>query len=99
MKPAPGLAELWSVENSLLLFDEPDTFLHPKWQAKFIPNILKRKIDNQIIITTHSPSIISDLHKQQLIILNNGKLVEKAFNPFGKPVNEILIDFFAVEGL
>jgi len=94
-----GLAEIWNVENSLLLLDEPDTFLHPKWQAEFIPNLSKNLKGNQAIITTHSPSIVSDVSKQQLIGMKEGKIVEFAFNPYGKKVEEVLLDFFNVKSL
>lgn len=56
------------VENLILLFDEPDANFHPEWSRQYINNLvseLKRNTSKdlkfQIIITTHSPFMISDL--------------------------------------
>ncbi len=52
----------------LFLLDEPDIFAHPEWQRKLINNLkigLERIFDNkkifQIILTSHSPFVTSDL--------------------------------------
>lgn len=62
-------------ENYLLLLDEVDLGLHPRWQRKWIstalPIIEKIFEDNnlQIIITTHSPIFLSDIFKENIIFL------------------------------
>ena len=100
-----GLKELLATENTLFLFDEPDTYLHPKWQREFIQNALVQGMDSKssFIISSHSANIISGLKKRQLKIINkeNNKSILKdfSFNPYGKPVDQLLIDFFDVKGL
>jgi ABC-type cobalamin/Fe3+-siderophores transport system ATPase subunit len=101
-----GLKELLAAENSLFLLDEPDTYLHPSWKREFVSDIFKEHQDlfrNYSVITTHSPNILSALKKGQLYILINesgkSRLKEVSFNTFGKPVDELLIDFFDVESL
>lgn len=100
-----GLKELLATENTLFLLDEPDTYLHPKWQREFIQNALVHGIDSKssFIISSHSANIISGLRKKQLKIINkeNNKSILKdfSFNPYGKPVDQLLIDFFDVKGL
>ena len=93
-----GLFTLWDGHNTLFLFDEPDVYLHPKWQRKFIP-FLQREIssDSSIIISTHSPSIVSDIKKEQLYLLRNGRVITKQFEHYGKNVDQILIDFFDID--
>lgn len=62
-------------ENYLLLLDEVDLGLHPRWQRKWIstalPIIEKIFEDNhlQIIITTHSPIFLSDIFEENIIFL------------------------------
>ena len=48
--------------NILVLIDEPEISLHITWQKEFLNDLLKIiKIQNiQVIIATHSPSIIDD---------------------------------------
>ncbi len=85
-------------KNLLYLYDEPDVFLHPKWQQKFVDNV-RRSIDqtSMVIITSHSPNIVSDLKNQNLHLLRNGKVVTKALKYYGKTVESILGDYFGLE--
>ncbi|MDY0320219.1 MAG: AAA family ATPase [Arcobacteraceae bacterium] len=67
-------------ENFLFInifLDEIDLGLHPQWQKKFlnlILNIFKNyHIKLNIILTSHSPFILSDLPKENIIFLNKYK--------------------------
>jgi ABC-type multidrug transport system ATPase subunit len=100
-----GLKELLASENSLILLDEPDTYLHPEWKRDFINEFFTEDetYKNFYIITSHSPNIVSAVKKGQLKILkeenNKSFLRQFTLNPYGKPVDSILIDFFGVDGL
>lgn len=55
-------------DRMILLFDEPETHLHPKWQRTIIPALMQstkqlRKIaaDPQFLIATHSPLVTASL--------------------------------------
>lgn len=64
--------------DSLILIDEPELSLHPEWQATFISTLKKIGSNNQFIIATHSPYIVSNLTPEDnLIVLN---LDEKEHN-------------------
>ena len=53
-------------EEAVILIDELDLHLHPKWQ-KTIVDDLKRTFPNcQFIISTHSPFIIQSLNAEEL---------------------------------
>lgn len=61
-------------DNVLICIDEGDLYLHPQWQQAFlsqlidyIPLIIRKKI--QLIFTTHSPFLVSDLPRENLILL------------------------------
>lgn len=43
----------------ILLMDEPEISLHVEWQNSFIDNLLKLNNNMQVILVTHSPSIVS----------------------------------------
>ena len=99
-----GLRELLITGNTVLLLDEPDTYLHPEWQRDFVKSIIDiEDSKTNYFITSHSPNIISGLKKEQLKILENidnkTNVREFSFNPFGKPVHMILTDYFALKGL
>lgn len=85
-------------KNLLYLYDEPDVFLHPKWQQTFVDNLCQGLDDTSMaIITSHSPSIVSDLKDQSLHLLRKGKVVTKSLKHYGKTVENILGDYFGLE--
>ncbi len=99
-----GMKELLATQNSLFLFDEPDTYLHPQWQREYV-EILKPEEKGLVnfLIMTHSVNIISGLKEGQLKVIQNidGRacLKEISFKHYGKPVDLLLIDFFDFDGL
>ncbi|MDR6760255.1 hypothetical protein J2Y38_000434 [Flavobacterium sp. 2755] len=69
-------------EYVIVSIDEGELYLHPEWQRKYI-NTLYQFFEHhsrsynkkfQIIITSHSPFIISDIPKQNLIFLKKDSL-------------------------
>ncbi|OJE17822.1 hypothetical protein A9490_13660 [Bacillus thuringiensis] len=55
----------------IVLIDEIDLHLHPKWQRRIVDD-LKRTFPNvQFIVTTHSPFIIQSLQEGELRILKH----------------------------
>jgi len=73
--------------NGIVLIDELDLHLHPKWQ-KTIVNDLKETFPGiQFIATTHSPFIVQSLKRTELINLNQDQETEE--DPFRKSIEEI----------
>lgn len=57
--------------KGVVLIDEIDMHLHPKWQKTIIAD-LKRTFPNiQFITTTHSPFIVQSLKAREIINLDN----------------------------
>ncbi len=60
--------------SGVVLIDELDLHLHPEWQRKII-NVLQETFPNiQFIATTHSPFLIQETGREQLIILKDNKV-------------------------
>ncbi|USK82108.1 AAA family ATPase [Peribacillus frigoritolerans] len=64
-------------EKAIILLDEPDNFMHPEWSRLLIKELCSflNRLENgyrsyQLVITTHSPFIISDLPKDAVIALD-----------------------------
>ena len=62
-------------QNLLICIDEGDLYLHPKWQIEFFDKLLKvlpsiYSGNIQLILTSHSPFLLSDLPKQNITILD-----------------------------
>lgn len=81
--------------NAIVLIDEIELHLHPKWQREIVPNLTKIFPNCQFIITTHSPQVISHVKPENISILevtNQGILVKTPENSFGRDSNRILED-------
>lgn len=65
--------------NTLVLIDEGDLYFHPQWQKEYLKKLIDlfeleyngRKI--QLILTSHSPFIVSDLPKSNILFLSDDK--------------------------
>lgn len=53
----------------ILLIDEIELHLHPGWQQTILPNLQKVFPGTQIIVTTHSPQVLTTVHKEQVYVL------------------------------
>ena len=88
-----------------LILDEPETTFHPQWQKKYIDEIIKflnnfEKIKIYLILTSHSPFILSDIPKQNIIFLKDGKQVDamEKKQTFGANIHTLLADGFFMDG-
>lgn len=57
--------------NAVILIDELELHLHPIWQRRLLRHLqdLARENNNQLIITTHSPTLVSSVRSEQIIEL------------------------------
>ncbi len=76
--------------RGVLLIDEVDLHLHPKWQRR-LHTFLESKLPNfQIIVTTHSPLTAQQAREQELYALRrNGKMIELV--PFNGDPSKMLL--------
>lgn len=87
----------------LILIDEVELHLHPKWQINFIEYMNKFFVANnknmkfQFIIATHSPFILSDITEEQIIYINDEDKVKNEFNTFGANIYDIFEKGFFLE--
>jgi len=99
-----GLNELVLKENSLALYDEPDTYLHPRWQKDFLPELSSfiesaTNIENSYIITSHSPQLLSNAHPDKTFvkIFAEGKIIEITPKHYGREISSILYNMMNVK--
>ena len=91
-------------ENSIILIDEPELSLHPKWQQRIVDVYRKIGKNNQIIIATHSPHILGSVRKENIMLLDkdgNGKIIVKTgdelYDSYGQPTERILEDIMGLK--
>jgi len=93
-------------KNSIILIDEPELSLHPKWQQRIIEVYKKIGENNQIIVATHSPHILGSVSNENIFILyrnENGKIEAKTgdelYSSYGQPVDRVLKDIMELKSL
>jgi predicted ATP-binding protein involved in virulence len=94
----------YDINNMIILLDEFELGLHPNWQKQsiaYLVDFLKLfKINFHIITTSHSPFILSDLPKENVIFLEKGEQVYPEINTFGANIHTLLSHgFFMKDGL
>ncbi|NMX59072.1 AAA family ATPase [Pseudomonas sp. WS 5146] len=53
--------------EGLVLIDEIDLYLHPKWQCQLIPALRKTFPKLQFVVTTHSPVVLATLSPEEVV--------------------------------
>lgn len=104
-------------DKIIVLIDEGELYYHPQWQKDFIKNLIdlfekiygenNRRREIQIILTSNSPFIVSDLPTKNIVFLqkenSNCKVVdglEENIYTFGANIHTLLSDsFFMKKGL
>ena len=81
--------------SGVVLIDEIELHLHPKWQRAIIPNLKKTFPNCQFIITTHSPQVISALKWVHLLRSTSEGIAIDRVPSFGKDSNRILESLMA----
>jgi len=69
-----------TINTVLLLLDEPDASFHPEWSRRYMYNLYNllnqeefesnKNLKFQVIITTHSPFMVSDLPKEHITCID-----------------------------
>lgn len=91
-------------EDSIILIDEPELSLHPKWQQQIIKVYQSIGKNNQIIVATHSPHILGSVRSENIIILSKNeenKIVpttgEELYSSYGQTSDRILEDIMGMK--
>jgi predicted ATP-binding protein involved in virulence len=83
--------------SGIVLIDEIDTYLHPKWQRNILKVLVEEFPKLQFVVTTHSPLVIRALDKEKIdwslhIIANDMPISEQErknnYQPYSALLNE-----------
>jgi predicted ATP-binding protein involved in virulence len=86
--------------DGIILIDEIDLHLHPKWQRMIVPRLQEVFPKCQFIISTHSPHVITHVHPESLYLLmqtDSGIVAERLAESYGKNVDRILEELMGME--
>ena len=76
--------------EGVVLIDEIDLHLHPKWQRSVVASLERTFPYCQFIITTHSPQVVGELRPESVMLLRDGRLQGHAERSLGLRSGEVL---------
>ncbi|HCD6084171.1 TPA: AAA family ATPase, partial [Enterobacter asburiae] len=99
LNPGKGIDALKG--HGVVIIDEIDLHLHPKWQQEIIGQLQDTFPNIQFIITTHSPQVLSTAPSHCIKILRNDEngllKIDEAEFSLGSESDMILEDIFLVK--
>ena len=78
--------------EGVVLIDELDLHLHPRWQRVALPRLREAFPRLQLIVSTHSPQVLSSAKNHQVRRLVDGRIQEPSVFVSGRDTNAILRD-------
>lgn len=86
----PDITENVEEAKGIVLIDEVDMHLHPKWQWNIVSALAETFPNVQFILTTHSPIVISSAKEAKLILLDENQQVKYLPDCYGYNVEDVL---------
>lgn len=83
--------------SGIVLIDEIDMHLHPSWQSKIIKVLTETFPKVQFIFTTHSPSVISNILNENILVLNNLEIYKLNDKTYGRDIESIVREVMRTE--
>ena len=79
----------------IVMIDEVDMHLHPQWQQRVIASLHRAFPKIQFIVTTHSPQVLSTVHRKNIRLLGTNEagqmtVSEPLAASYGEPSNDVL---------
>lgn len=81
----------------IVLIDEIDMHLHPMWQKKIINDLITIFPNVQFVFTTHSPSVLANVPKEHIRVLDRYQLYMPQNNTYGRSIEDILREVMDVD--
>lgn len=88
--------QVLSETPGIVLIDEIDLHLHPKWQQSILNDLNEIFHKIQFIVSSHAPAVINSVPKEQICILDNGKVYMPVAQTYGRDANSILREVMQV---
>lgn len=82
--------------RGVVLIDELELHLHPKWQRRILPALTKTFPQCQFIVTTHSPQVLSSVRYEQIRLLSGFQVDQRLIYTEGRDSNAILQELLDV---
>lgn len=81
----------------ILLIDEIELHLHPRWQQQVIPALRKAFPNTQLIVSTHSPAVLTTVKRENILLLGADHQIERIpadVGTYGAENSRVLAEVF-----
>ena len=85
----PEMEDPATEAEAVVLIDEIDLHLHPKWQRQVVHNLTAAFPKCQFIATTHSPQVIGEVESDRIHIIDDGQVYSPTHS-FGVDSSRVL---------
>lgn len=82
--------------EGVILIDEVDLHLHPRWQRRVLGDLRRTFPALQFVTTTHSPQILSSARREEVRVLESNALTGALPYVEGRDTNSLLDDILGV---
>ncbi len=89
-------------ESAILVIDEIDLHLHPSWQRDVLPRMRSVFPECQLIVSTHSPFVLTNISSnrgEHLFLMKNGEATFVESNIFGRQITNIIPEILEMSSL
>lgn len=86
----------------VILIDEVDLHLHPRWQMEVVAHLREVFPNCQFFMTTHSPYVFVNVktsESEKILRVERGDFLSVEGRAFGLPVDQVLLDYFGMPTL
>lgn len=87
--------------EAILIIDEIDLHLHPEWQQRVIPDLQRTFPNTQLIVSTHSPQVLSTVDADSIKVIRREKgtrvITTPAFQTKGVESAAVLAEIMGVD--
>ena len=84
--------------SGLVLIDEIDLHLHPKWQRQIVGGLKEVFPNIQFFATTHSPQVIGEARPEEIVLLTKDGKQKRPMGSYGMDSNWVLECVMEAEG-
>jgi predicted ATP-binding protein involved in virulence len=74
----------------ILLIDEIDLHLHPTWQQRIIPDLRRVFPGTQLIVSTHSPEVVTTVLQKQVQLLDHYNVLPCPSPTYGMKTSDVV---------
>ena len=86
----PALGDRVLETPGVVMIDEIDLHLHPRWQARILEDLVRIFPNVQFIVTTHSPVVVASVPRGNIRVLDGEAVSVPATETRGRDAGDIL---------